>query len=60
MTKIIRVHYQHQCDPDVKNTYVDFELLSNQEKVTHVELMNVIPEHKQSLQIFRTYEDSGN
>lgn len=45
MTKIIRVHYEHQSDPNVKNTYVDFKLAPNQENVKSVEVREVIPEH---------------
>ena len=51
--KVIRVHYEHQSDPRVKNTYVDFTLNPNQEKVLFVEVRKIIPEHTEVLQTFQ-------
>lgn len=45
MTLIIRVHYEHQSDPKVLNTYADFVLAPNMSKVTKVELREIVPEH---------------
>lgn len=53
MTKFIRVYYEHQTNPNVINTYIDFELDPNKEKVKFVELRLVIPENTKKIRKFK-------
>ena len=54
--RIIRVWYEYVERTDVKNTYVDFKLLDNQQNVKYVELLDIIPE---SVKVNKTFLDTS-
>lgn len=59
MSKIIRVFYEHSERQNVKNTFVDFKLLPNQEKILYVEIREIIPEHTNLISKLINSEDES-